>query len=516
VLSEDHHRIGERRGAAVVFAGVLVIACVGGALASPRVAHADGIVLEAYTGARPDGATRLLAPVLDELGVRGFAGRETLGKSYAAKVSHPASAPGGLPTDFELGVERGHKAWIAGRFDDAIAQLTPLVSTAHANTAVIAQSQALREKVQKALIALALSLHRKNEVAEARAVLREMLRSYPDSQMPRAIYGPDAFALYEDVRRGAAREAKGKLVVKANNDAAVVFVNEKFAEVGGLQRGDLIPGVYRVYVQFAKRTSRAHLVEVKADAEASLTIDLDYDATVRTGGWTGFEFASAGQRDKHEARYAVRFARALGATGVVVVGIDQSRGRASVVGSLLELKSGRELRRASLALEPGPTEARLRSLARFLAGDDAASGLDVEINELRADEDDDDGGAARDDASVGAGSDRRWMLWAGLGLGAVGAAAGGGLAVKFVLDAGAAGEEIDRRCAVACTPEELRPLEREQAAANRNAVIAGVAGGLVVVTGVVFIVSSRLGSKQKHVAVVPTRDGVMAGLWGSF
>jgi hypothetical protein len=348
-------------------------------------------------------------------------------------------------------------------------------------------------------------------------VLREMLRSYPDSQMPRAIYGPDAFALYEDVRRAAAREPKGKLVVKASNDAAVVFVNEKFGEVGGLQRGDLIPGVYRVYVQFAKRTSRAHLVEVKADAEASLTIDLDYDATVRTGGWTGFEFASASQRDKHEARYAVRFARALGATGAVVVGIDHSRGRASVVGSLLELKSGRELRRASLALDPAPSEVRLRSLARFLAGDDAARGLDVEINELRDDDDDDEsGGTGGADGRGGGGSDRRWMLWAGIGVGAIGAAAGGGLAVKFVFDAGATGDEIDRRCAVACTPEELRPLEREQAAANRNAVIAGVAGGVVVVTGVVFVVMSRTGSKAKHVAVVPTRDGVMAGLWGSF
>jgi hypothetical protein len=67
---------------------------------------------------------------------------------------------------------------------------------------------------------------------------------------------------------------------------------------------------------------------------------------------------------------------------VVVVGLDTVRGRAAVVGSLVSLQTGREIRRASVALEPDPSTERLRALARYLAGEEPSSG--IEVDELRA------------------------------------------------------------------------------------------------------------------------------------
>ena len=56
------------------------------------VAHADGIVLEVYTGAKPADA-KLLAPLLGELATRGFVGGyDGVGRKLE-QVSLPATTP---------------------------------------------------------------------------------------------------------------------------------------------------------------------------------------------------------------------------------------------------------------------------------------------------------------------------------------------------------------------------------------------------------------------------------------
>src|SRR5262245_58193393 len=129
------------------------------AVAMPR-ARADGIVIERYVGQRPDDATRLLAPLHEALATRDFAAGDAPGRKYEAAVSRAALTKTGLPPDFEDAVERGHKAWISGRFDEAISALAPLVDAAHANAGAFAQNQPLRDRVLKALIALALAQQR--------------------------------------------------------------------------------------------------------------------------------------------------------------------------------------------------------------------------------------------------------------------------------------------------------------------------------------------------------------------
>lgn len=382
-------------------------------------AYAGGIVLESYTGERPADAPRLLAPVLEELSRRDFAAGDTVARAYETKVSRAALMPDGLPSDFSAQVDRGFKAWVGGRFDEAIKILVPLVETAHANTGAFAMQPALREPLLKALIALALAYQRNGDPSAMRATFGEILRSFPDAQISRATYGPDANQAFEQTRRELQASGRGKLTIQVD-DEAVVFVNEAYRGPGSTTI-ELLPGEYRVVVMMNKQPSRNHRVTVRANAEATVEIDAKLDLALRTTGYTGLLFATQADRDAHEARFAQRFARAIGASAVAVVGIEDVRGRSAVVGSLVGLQSGREIRRASIPVEPDPSRDKLRALARFLAGDDPEPGLEVQFFTSGADPD----GARDDTGDRSPERSGRWGGWrfvtAGLALGSLAA-----------------------------------------------------------------------------------------------
>jgi hypothetical protein len=341
----------------------------------------DRVVLEVSTGPRPDDASRVLSPVLDELASREFVtGADVVGRKFEAQVSRAALAPGGLPADFADQVERGHREWISGKFDDAVAILSPLVEAAHASPGAFAQDQQLRDRLLKALFALALSQNRMGEPDAAELTFREILRSFPDATLSRGSYGPEAFNLFEQLRKKFANGSKGRLLVKVSNETAVVFINERYEHVGTTVK-ELLPGEYRVFTRVGKTLSRNHRVVVKPNEETTVTIDAEFDRAVHTSPkWAGLQFDTAADREKFEASYAATLAAAIDARAVVIVGIDQVKGRPAIVGALINLLNGREIRRASLALEPNPPVERLRTLARFLAGEEATGGIDVQIN----------------------------------------------------------------------------------------------------------------------------------------
>src|SRR5690349_18612268 len=103
-------------------------------LLSPSLARAgDSVVIESYGGARPDGATRTLQTVFDELTRKDFvAGTDVVGRKFETRVSRPALTALGLPADFAAQIDAGHKAWIAGNFTEAMKLLQPMVNAAHA------------------------------------------------------------------------------------------------------------------------------------------------------------------------------------------------------------------------------------------------------------------------------------------------------------------------------------------------------------------------------------------------
>lgn len=458
-----------------------------------------GVVVESYTGERPATATTVLAPVLRELAARRFlAGADAVGRTFEAQVSRPAISAPGLPADFADQIERGHRAWISGTFDQAVAVLGPIVDAAHANSGAFAKNPGMRERLQKAMIALALSQQRRGDPSAARETLAELLRSFPEAQVTKGTYGPEAATLFDATKKEQAAAPRGRLLVKLANESAEVFINERLERKGTTVK-ELTPGEYRVIVQQGDQQSRAHVVTIKANAEVALTVDLAFDEVVHTAPeWTGFQFTSAADREKSEAGYASLLAKYVGGAGVVVIGFDQVRGRPAIVGSLVSLVNGREIRRASLALEPTPSEDRLRSLAKFLAGEVATADIDVQLAGAPVVFATMSGGPRGEQPTASA----RWGGWMWLtGIAAVGGLGAG--AVLLALDGTCPGGSTDPNC-----PNLYSTAAPGWLALGAGAVFAGAT--------IYLFVTRSPGKPSSTAYVIPTGDGAMAGFATSF
>ncbi len=477
------------------------------ALLVPAAASAEegfGVVVESYTGSRPDNAGTVLAPVLRELAARRFlAGADAVGRTFEAQVSRPAISAQGLPADFAEQIERGHRAWISGSFDQAVSILGPLVDAAHANSGAFAKNPGVRERLQKAMVALALSQQRRGDPSAARETFAELLRSFPDAQVTKGTYGPDAAQVFDQTKKELAAAPRGRLLVKLANESAEVFINERLERKGTTVK-ELTAGEYRVIVQLGERQSRTHVIAIKAKEEVTLTVDLAFDAAVHSSpAWTGFEFENAADREKSEATYAASLAKSVGGAGVVVVGFDQVRGRPAIIGSLVSLVNGREIRRASLALDPvpapAPAEARLRALARFLAGEDATPDIDVQLAGEPAVVAPFGGRPPTSEPETSSG---RWGGWTWItGIAAIGGLGSG--AVLLALDGTCRDGSNDPNC-----PDLRVYTPGAWVAVGAGAVFAGVT---------IYLLATRSSSKPASTAYVqPTSGGALAGFATSF
>lgn len=472
--------------ALLVFAMIVTLAIVG-----LRVAHAGGVVLESYTGERPADAPRLLAPVLEELAKRKFTAGDGVARLFDTRVSRAPVQPTGVPADFAAQTEKGFKAWVAGRLDEAISTLGPLVELARTSSGAFAADPSLREPLQKALIGLALAQQRTGDQGAMRSTFGELVRSFPEAQVPRGMYGPDAQLAFEQVKRELLGGGRGKLIVKLTDDTAVVFVNEAYRAVGSTTV-ELIPGEYRVVVMANKQPSRAHPVKITASGAATVEIDPRWDQTIQTNGYTGLLFATQADRDASEASSAARFAKAVGANAVIVVGIDDVRGHSAVVGSLVSLESGREIRRASIPIQPDPSTERLRALARFLSGDDPVAGLDVQFaNPYDRDIGNKPGVAAPDKPRWGG---WRWITGT---LGIAGLATGGVLL------------GLDGRCP--STPPAGQPCNDVYATATPGFIALG--GGVLFTSVSIYLFVTHKTEPATVPVVAPTQGGATVGLY---
>ncbi len=469
----------------------------------PARAEKVGVVLESYVGERSAQADGSLREILAALADRGYDyGTEVVGRVFESRVSRPAIAAG-LPTDFTAQAERGHRAFVSGQFEDAAQILVPLVDAAHANPGAFALDQSLRTPLAKALTALALSHGRMGDSAAQEQVFTELVRSFPEMTQTKGTLGADAFATFEQVRKSLAAAKPSKLTITATDESAVVFINEKIERVGAVSK-PVVPGAYRVFVQSGKKLSRVHLVNVGAGQDASLEIDLAFDAAIHTGpAWTGLTFATAAEREKLENIYAADFARAIGAKGVAVVGIDSATGRSIVFGTLVNPRTGRDIRRASVALEPAPAPDRLRGIATFLVENRTTPGLDIQVGEPVAGDLATDESARRTggsgpssrDAGRGGG---RWGGWKYL----TGAIALGGIGVGsylLYLDGSKQGDGVN---------------EYETTGAG----IGTLAGAALFVGITVYLFATDGPTKQptRSAYIVPTGDGAAVGFTTRF
>jgi hypothetical protein len=379
-----HSVLPRRPGVRPRFAGslvpFLVATCALLIAARPASSAPSGqpIVVEAHAGERPADADKLLGPVLSELARSGFSAP----KAVAERIDDSLSRSGDGLSEEQVAeavstIESGYKSFLSGKFDAAVQEIDRgLAVLRKAPAALVGKNDGRRDVVMRGLVGLALAHKRRGRTTQATDAMKELVRSFPDREVSYKDYGPEPREFFDAVRQDLGREGKGEIAVDLDDDRTVVFVNEHYANSGDVRIRDLYPGTYRLFLQQGNRFGRVHEVVVEAGSTTTVSLSWQLDAVLRTDRAAALLFDDETARRDHEARFAVRVARALGAPSVVVLGIRENRGRRSVVGAFYAADSLRPLRSGAVAVEPvAPGQDRFEALARLLAGDDEAAAL---------------------------------------------------------------------------------------------------------------------------------------------
>jgi hypothetical protein len=364
-----------------------------GAPAGPAGMRLDHpiLVLESYVGQRPADADAVMAPLLDELEQRGFATRPA---SILELAGGAAPRPGVLDADTTAAeitqrAESGYEAYTRGRFADAEAALTRAIERIHRNPALLVLDTNNLDATFKILVALALSQAKRGDTGGSVATMTELIRTFRHRAISRVDYGPDAEQFYRAVAGQVQALGRGELSISVASDQAVIFVDGQIRGLGKAALVDLLPGVYRVFIQVPATPGRQYAVEVTAGRHTVLRVDWELDSSLwLTDGWVGFVFATEAERAR-QAGFAGTLARRWGGgTPLAVLGMTRLSGKPAITGHLYDA-TGRVVRGASVVLgergeappvgggaEPGDA-ARLRALARYLADGVPAAGVHV-------------------------------------------------------------------------------------------------------------------------------------------
>ncbi|MBX3158366.1 MAG: carboxypeptidase regulatory-like domain-containing protein [Deltaproteobacteria bacterium] len=476
------------------------IAAVAVAVAALCVASPDAratVVFELYAQERDDRHAAAIQILLAELEAGG--GFVAMPSAVRAKLGAPLptpaiSDPKLTASDLVAHINVGFRAYLDGRFDQAIPQLAAAVEEGHANPALLVASPKYRAAMLDALVGLAVSYHRRNkgdDRARSTQVLHEMIRSFPDRLAAlRDDYGPEPDDLYVVAQKALQTRGTGNLVVDVDDPAAAIFVDEGEPQ-NATFKANVPPGKYRVLVtQPSGAGGRRFDVDVRAGETTRLSVQLaPAMAFTATERWIGF----AGVSQDTAIAYARKVLEGSGERGVVFVTVTEWKGAPALKASVHRLDSG-ALVRARLTLLDG-NEERVRALATSLLPNIDPGPL-VETLGPRGQE-----------AAPGAQrSSNRTRQIVALG-GGVLAAVAGGVAVKYGLDARSASDELARACSVTCPSEVALRLEDTHDRAIRRAIIAGSIGGALAVGATLLVLSSRSGPKRAAVVVVPSAGG---------
>lgn len=361
-------------------AGAIAIGC---ALAAPALAAPDAtpaslparaaptqppiLVLEAHVGARPSELDATIGPVLDELEQRGFAAHPaSITRVLGGRAPRPGVLDGGkTAAEITQLIESGFDAFTRGKYKEAETSLGLAVHQIKRNPALLALDASNARSTFHAFVGLALSQAKLGNAADSVDTMTELLRSFSAQTVTRAEYGPQAEQFYRAVQKQTQLMGRGQLTIAAGNDHAMIFIDGELHGMGKAALADLIPGTYRVFVQVPGTSGRQYEVEVRANTASRLDIDWQVDARLLVSSqWVGFVFASEVERSK-EASDAGALARRWGSDRIVVLGTTRLQGRSAVIATLY--RASGEVERSALVITGGSDDARLRSLARFIA-----------------------------------------------------------------------------------------------------------------------------------------------------
>lgn len=352
----------------------------------PRAASAGPshgtIVIDTYRGLRTPDAERAMSYLRDELARLGWVSRvrevkERLGNRLALPGIAEAKRPPSLAA-IQRKLDVAVSKWVNGTLfaHDLVTELIVAISEALESPALLVAEPGRRDKLQRAMLYLALVYDvlardpahaaRSQEYAQAsRDWMAEMIRTFPQEVITQNPHGPVAVQLYKLVRDNLGRHRRGTLLVTCTDPDVQLYVNEVIRQPGK-PIPDLVPGVYRVLVIDGDNISRHYEAGVLPDQNTILPIDWELGAALDVRRFSVSLVVPAGAPEGREVELARRFAYAAGgAPSVAVIGFVRHGHEVAATASLYSVAAGKRLRWASVVLGSGDEE-RIRALARFL------------------------------------------------------------------------------------------------------------------------------------------------------
>ncbi|MBX3158624.1 MAG: hypothetical protein KF773_21835 [Deltaproteobacteria bacterium] len=354
----------------VVIVFGLVAWMVGTARAERRA-----VVIEAYVGERPTDAERVMKTLREELEKLNFVVSPEALEEALLKANMPPAINDGIGGDFEEQWKTAHDtAFTEGKWRELTEKLVPLIERARRNPGEFALDQTKREPLRRAVIDVAMAKAKLGDLTASKEWFRDVVSSFGDLGVPRGQHGGEAADAYDAVKRELGGK-KGTIEVSCTEQAAI-YINEHQIDIGTKVSRQFPPGRYRVFVKLGnQRMSRVRTVDIVDEQVAKVEIDTGLESALRASkDWFGLSLRSNGSRLSDEGTYAKKIANELTAAGVIVIGLDEQQ---AVLASLIALTDGRPLKRGMVGA--GASEAELRKLARFVAGEAQPGGRVVDI-----------------------------------------------------------------------------------------------------------------------------------------
>jgi hypothetical protein len=349
---------------------------------APSSAMAGDIVLESHVGARPADSEAVLGALITDLERYGFmGGPDSVGRIFESRRSRPGigadkAALSELPTRVDVGLG----AYVDAKYAVAADNFRKAVELADAAPAAVALDKTYSAQVLQARIGLALAMRRLGELTEAKRVMAEVVRAHLTSPPTRDLYGSEAIRLFDEVKKELAKSAPASLDVIAPPDVSI-YLNEVLVGKGAFSRSDLPAGTYRVLTSREQVVGRIYSVTLKPGAKDQISVQWGLDSVLHTSpGWTGIVFPDDAARRRSQGVLAGEVARGVGQRGVVAtVGFETVNSRPYVFGRAFESETGQPIAgrggRIPLVAKT-PIKDRLRELARSLAGQSDAIGVE--------------------------------------------------------------------------------------------------------------------------------------------
>lgn len=475
-------------------------------------AHADSY-FEVYVGKRPAEAEHVMPRFYKLLTAEFHAvSPEALSAKFVSPPLPGVTDPKVTASAIIDNIELGYRAAARMQYDTAIGTLTSAIDQATRNEQVFVAEPNAPAEMMRALVQLGLSYYARGDIGKGTDAFAELARSL-DGQ-PLKGFSDAAQQRYSEASKLLLKSQPGKVLISVSDPEAQIFLNGIGVGRGGTFTAGKLPGPYRALVMVKDRSLRYPLT-VAPGGEARLELDWDFEtALVVTPTWVGLQLVSPPSPSKL-AQYVDRLAdRTVGETTVATVTLERTCGKLGLTGRVFARRpSVKQQKVARVEIDESAPEPAMRALLAYMRNGELSP--EVHVGEPRTECN--TPVASTDDPAIEThpGRPSSWKKWTGVGLFAAGLV-GGGLSIKYALDAQSAGDELQRVCAVTCTSQQARSLGDKQDTANRNALVAGVGGGVLAVTGAVLYILSRRGGAASQVSVAPTPGGAAASFSFSF